>query len=147
MASNTQPQFTMDGVVGAARITAANASSQGGGTIGTDIFKCCDADADGTFIEFVRCIPTATAPTNTTATVMRIFASSVQSGPTTSANTFLLAEAALPVSAADNATTPVNPIDIPINFRLPNSWALLASNHAAPAANTAWLAIAIGGNY
>ena len=137
----------MDGVIGAARVTAGNTSSQGGGTIGVDIFVIVIADVDGTLVEFVRCMPTATAPTTTTATVVRIFASSVVAGVTTPANTFLLAEAVLPASPADNAATAVTPIDIPLNFRLPNGWSLLATNHVAPAANTVWLSVAIGGNY
>jgi hypothetical protein len=146
--SNTAPQFTKNGVIGSARVTAANTSSSGSGTIATDIFKLLTSDpTSGTFIEFVRCIPVATTPTTTTATVMRIFASSVTAGATTNADTFLLAEVALPASAADNSATAVNPIDIPLNFRLPNGWALLATNHAAPAANSNWLAIAVGGDY
>lgn len=146
--SNTAPNFTKDGVIGSARITAANTSSAGGGTIGTDIFRLLTADAtSGTFIEFVRCIPIATTPTTTTATVLRLFASSVTAGATTNADTFLIAEVALPASAADNTATAVNPIDIPLNFRLPASWTLLATNHAAPAANSNWIATAIGGNY
>ena len=145
---NSAPQFTKNGVIGSVLVTAANTSSAGGGTIGTDIFKFVTADATyGTFVEFVRCIAVATAATSTTASVMRIFASSVTSGATTSANTILIAEVAIPITAADNATTAVNSIDIPCNFRLPAGWTLLATNHAAPAANTNWRAIAFGGDY
>lgn len=146
--SNTAPNFTKNGIIGSARVTAANTSSTGSGTIGTDIFKLLTADAvSGTFIERVRCMPIATTATNTTATVLRLFASSVTAGATTSADTFLLAEVPLPASPADNAATAVNPIDIPLNFRLPAGWALLVTNHAAPAANTNWIATAIGGDY
>ena len=147
MPANASPQFTLNGRIGAVRVTAANTSSAGGGTIGTDIFLLLIAGAYGTFIDFVRAIPVATTPTATTATVMRLFASSVTSGATTNADTFLIAEIALPSAAADNAGTAVNSIDIPVGFRLPAGWALLATTHAAPAANTAWLASAIGGDY
>lgn len=148
MAGNVSPQFTKNGVVGSVLVTAANTSSQGGGTIATDIFKVVTADAsNGSFIDYVRCIPTATTPTTTTATVGRLFASSVTTGTTTSSNTILIIEVALPAIAADNASTPANYIDIPLNFRLPAGWTLLATNHAAPAANTSWRFTAIGGDY
>lgn len=148
MPGNVNPQFTLNGVIGSARVTAANTSSAGGGTIGTDIFKVVTADAtNGTFIEFVRCMAIATTPTNTTATVLRLFVSSITAGATTNADTFLIAEMALPITAADNAATAVNPLDIPINFRLPAGWTLLVTNHAAPTANTNWIATAIGGDY
>lgn len=139
MAANATPIFTKNGRVESVLVTAANTSSQGGGTIATDIFKAATADAtNGSFVEFVRWIATATTPTNTTATVGRVYLSSVTSGATTSANTYLVAEVALPVVAADNATTAGNAIDIALNLRVPAGWTVLATNHAAPAANTAW---------
>ena len=149
MAGNATPQFTKNGTIGApVNITAANTSSQGGGTIATDIFKMLTADAtNGTFIEFVRWIPTATTPTTTTATVGRLFLSSVTSGATTNANTHLIAEVALPAIAADNASTAANWLDVTLNIRIPAGWTLLATCHAAPAANTAWKAIPFGGDY
>lgn len=147
MAGNTAPQFTEEGVIGSVLSTAANTSSTGSGTIGVDMFLVVTAGPDGAVIEYVRVIPVATTPTTTTATVGRLFASSQAAGPTTSANTFLLAEIALPAVGADNATTPIQPIDVPLNFRLPAGWTLLFSNHAAPAANSNWRATAIGGNY
>lgn len=148
MPGNATPQFTKNGVLGSVLVTAANTSSQGGGTIATNIFLALTADAsNGTFVEYVRWIATATAPTTTTATVGRVFASSVTSGATTSANTILLAEVPLPATAADNASTAVNQIDVTINCRLPAGWTILVTNHAAPAANTNWRATAIGGDY
>lgn len=148
MAGNATPQFTKNGKVSSVLITAANTSSQGTGTIATDTFLVVTADAtNGSWIETVRLIATATAPTTTTATVARIFLSTVASGAITSATAFLLAEVTLPATAADNASTSVPPIDVPIQFRLPPGMTILATNHAAPAANTAWRALAIGGDY
>ena len=148
MAGNAIPQFCKNGAIGSVLVTAANTSSQGGGTIGTDIFKAFTADAtNGSFVEYVRFIATATTPTTTTATVGRLFLSSVTSGATTSANTYLIAEMALPATAADNASTAGNPFDIAINLRVPSGWTILVTNHAAPAANTAWRLMTIGGDY
>ena len=147
MAGNTSPQFTLNGVVGSALSIAGNTSSMGTGTIGVDIFLLVLAGLEGTFIEYVRFIPVASTPTSTTATVGRLFVSSVAAGATTAANTYLLGEVVLPVTAADNALTAVNPLDIAVNFRLPAGYTLLFTTHAAPVANTNWRGVAVGGDY
>lgn len=147
MAGNATPQFTKNGVIGSAISSAANTSSSGAGTIGTNIWKILTAGSEGTFVECVRFLPVATATTTTTATVGRVFASSVTSGATTSADTFLVAETVLPAVSAGSASTAVNNLDVPVNFRLPAGWTLLFTTHAAPASNTNWRATAFGGDY
>ena len=148
MPANTDPIFTRQGALDGVLITAANTSSQGGGTIATDIFLLFTTDAtNGSFIQRVRWIPTATTPTTTTATVGRLFTSTVGSGATTSANTRLIHEIVLPAIPADNATSAVNFYDVILGFALPAARYILATNHAAPAANTAWRATVIGGDY
>lgn len=148
MAGNAIPQFTKNGILSSVLVTAANTSSAGGGTIATDIFLLLTADAtNGTYVETVRFIPVATTPTTTTATVGRIFASTQTAGATTSANTFLLAEVPLAAIAADNASNPVAPVDVALGIRLPAGYTLLVTNHAAPAANSNWRAIALGGDF
>lgn len=148
MPGNTDPIFTKNGKINGVLVTAANTSSQGGGTIGTDIFLAFTADAtNGSFVQRVRLIPTATTPTATTATVARIFLSSVTSGATTSANTHLWDELTLPSVNADNASAAVPEFDIMLGFALPPGWTILVTNHAAPAANTAWKAVVVAGDY
>ena len=148
MGGNAQPQFTRQGAINSVLVTAANTSSQGGGTIGTDTFLAFTADAtNGSFVDTVRWIPTATAATTTTATVGRVYACSLASGAVTSATMHLLAEVTLPAIAADNASTPVYANDVPIGIRLPAGWTILVQCNAAPAANTAWRAVVIGGDY
>lgn len=149
MPANSIPRFTKVGDIASVLVTAANTSSQGGATaIGTDIFKAFTADAtNGSFVDRVRWLPTATTPTATTATVGRVFLSSVASGATTSANTYLVAEVTLPAIAADNASTAVQPLDVPLGLALPAGWTILVTTHAAPAANTAWRAVVFGGDY
>lgn len=148
MAANTDPIWTKQGAYGAVAITAANTSSQGGGTIGTDIFLAFTADAtNGSYIREVRFVlGESTINTASTATVGRIFISSQSSGATTSANTDLLAEVAL-ASQTPSSTAPGVPIVVPINFILPAGKVLLVTNHAAPAANTQWKALVIAGHY
>lgn len=148
MAANTDPIFSKNGKIGSALVTAANTSSAGGGTIGTDIFLAFTADAtNGSFVQRVRWIAVATTPTATTATVARVFISSVTSGATTSANTYLWDELVLPSVSADNASTAVFEMDIMLGFALPAGYTILVTNHAAPAANTNWRAIVVAGDY
>lgn len=148
MAANSNPKFTKNGRVSSVLVAAGNTSSQGGGTVATDIFLAFTADAtNGSFVERVRLIPTATTPASTTATVARVFVSSIASGATTSANTYLVGEVTLPAIAADNASAAVIPFDVQLGFALPASGTILVTTHAAPAANTAWRAVVIGGDY
>lgn len=148
MASNTTPNFTRDGSISSALVTAGNGSSQGGGTVGTDEFLVLTADAtNGTFVDYIQWIPTATANTTTTAAVGRVYISSKTSGATTSADTYLFNEVALPAVNADGSTAAINAITVPCNFRLPAGYAILVQNSVAPAANTAWRATGFGGDY
>jgi hypothetical protein len=140
-----RPNWQSTPVNASVAVTAANTSSQGGGTIGTDIFLLFTAGASGAFVERVRFAPTATTPTTTTATVGRVFVSSQSSGATTSANTHNVGgEATLPAIAAGNATASATPVDVVLNMVLAPNQSLLVTNHAAPAANTQWKATAIG---
>jgi pyruvoyl-dependent arginine decarboxylase (PvlArgDC) len=148
MAGNATPNFTKNGNINSVLVTAANTSSQGGGTIATDIFKAFTADStNGSYVERVDWIATGTAATTTTGTVARVFISSVTSGATTSSNTWLIGEVALPAIGADNASTAVNVLSVPVGFRIPAGYTILVTNHAAPATNTAWRANVIGGDY
>lgn len=149
MPGNTDPIFTRIGAKGSVLVTAANTSSQGGGTIGTDIFLAFTGDAtNGSFIQRVRFIPTGTAPTTTTATVGRVFLSTVASGATTSTNTWLWQEVGLPALPADSTAAGNIFFDVLLGFALPSGvQTILVTNHAAPAASTAWRAIVIAGDY
>lgn len=148
MPANTNPIFSRAGILGAVAVTAANTSSQGGGTIGTDIFLVISADAtNGSYIrEVTWVLGESTINTASTATVGRLFLSTQSSGATTSSNTHLWREVALATQTPSSTVAGV-PIVVPFNIILPAGWSILASNHAAPAANTHWKAMASGGNY
>jgi len=150
MAGNNDPLYSKVPYNGSpVAITAANTSSQGGGTIGTDIFLAFTADAtNGSFVRDVSLMPTASAAgTATTATVARVFLSTKTSGATASTDTHLLAEATLASQTADSTSAAVSPVVIPINRGLAPGETILITNHAAPAANTSWKAIVTGGKY
>lgn len=148
MPPNTTPNFTDNGNVSSIPVTAGNTSSEGGGTIGTSMFLAFTAGANGSYVDFLRWFATAsTAATSTTATIGRIFICSITTGSPTSANCYCIGEIALPSVSADSSSAALNPIDIPLGFRLPAGWAILVTNHVAPAANSQWIATVFGGDY
>jgi hypothetical protein len=146
---NIVPHLTKNGINTCGRVSAANTSSDGGGTIATDIFLVATGDAtNGSFVEFVRVfMRSSAAATNSTLTVLRLFASTQTSGATTNANTSLIGEWVLPIQSADNTVTQTSFIDIGINWRLPAGQTLLATAHQGVAANSAIGCQAFGGDY
>lgn len=149
MPANTSPIYSLTPNVGAAAPSAANTKSDGTGTIGTDIFKAFTAGSNGAYVTRVRFIPVATAAaTTTTATIGRVFLSSLTTGATTgTTNTFLVGEVSLPAVSADHSTAPTNPIEVMVNAAIPSGWTILVTNHSAPAANTSWQASVYGGDF
>ncbi len=153
---NVQPQFTRAADIQSVAVTAGNTSSEGGGTVGTNIFLAFTPGANDSYVDFMRWMPTAsTAATSTGATVGRIFLSSVNTGSTTSANTYLIGEVVLPSVSAASSTAANNPVDFALGFRICGSNAstpavplyLLVTNHVAPSASTQWVATTFGGDY
>lgn len=148
MAANTAPIWTGTPQASSVVVTAANTRSDGNGTIGTDIFLAATLGANGSFVDAIEFMPTATAAgTTTTATVARIFRSTQTSGGTTSSNTWLIREVVLPsVTAASSSA--MNPtFVVPFGRPLKAGETILVTNHAAPASNTAWVANVFFGNY
>lgn len=148
MPGNNDPIWSKQGDIQGVAITAANTSSQGGGTIGTDIFLAFQADAiNGGYVRELRLsLAESVIATASTATVARVFKSSVTSGTTTSSNTHLIAEVTL-ASQTPTSTAAGVPVVVPLNFALDPGHTILVTNHAAPAANTHWKAVVFGGKY
>jgi hypothetical protein len=151
MAANTAPIFTDQPLVGRAvwlPASTANTASTGTGTIGTSMLLLLTAGTDGSFLNRIRFTPSASvASTATTASIHRLYLSTVSSGATTSADTTLIAEYAAPSQTADQATVSVQPIDVPLGFYIPSGVYLLWSMHHVAAANTAWHAVCFAGSY
>lgn len=150
MAQNTSPIFTLVPKIGFGTLTGniASARSDGVGTIATDLFVLFTADAtDGSYVSKIRISAAATTPTTMTASVIRIFISSLTSGSTTAANTVLLTEISTAAIPAANASNAINYYEVPCDFALPASYTLLASIHANVAANTRWQFLTFGGDY
>jgi purine-nucleoside phosphorylase len=129
---------------GSAALTKSDGSSGVVG-IGTDIFKIFTAGANGSFVEKIRLSPVAiVAATATSATVHRIYVSSVTTGVTANTNTFLIAEVQASAQTADQTVTATFYYEIPLNIKLNANWTILVSTHIVNAANTNWTAVAFG---
>jgi hypothetical protein len=151
MAANTAPIFTDVPVIGAGAWTnslTANTTSTGASTIGTSSLLLFTAGTDGSYINRIRLTAAgSTAATATTATVARFYISTVASGATTNANTYMFAEVALPSQTTDQTTTATNYVEVPCGFYIPSGYYILGSMHHAAAANTQWTILVFGGNY
>jgi hypothetical protein len=151
MAANTAPIFTDAPKLGRGvwlPATTANTDSTGVSTIGTSSILLFSTGTDGSFLARVRFTPGASAAsTATTASVHRLFLSTQASGATTSANTSLIAEIAAPTQTVDAPTAAIQSIDLPLGFYVPASTYLLWTMHHAAAANTAWHAVVMAGDY
>lgn len=142
------PLFTQVPRFDSVLITAGYAQSTTAGAIGTDSFLLFTPGANGSYIAYVSFTAVATAAnTNTTATVGRVFISSVNTGTTTSANTEMIGEINLPVVSAASSSVAQTPLILTIERPIPTGLYLLVTNHAAPAANTNWKANVFGGDY
>lgn len=151
MAANVAPIFTATPNIGVTRITAQQATSgrsDGNGTIATDIFLAFTPGSNGSYVREVRIKPAATAAaTATTATSIRIYLSTQSAGSTTSANTKLIGEVAIPTISAASTTVPSPDFTFPLNFAIPSTLFILVGSGATIAANTEHQVVTIGGDY
>jgi hypothetical protein len=149
MSANTSPIYSLTPNVHGAAITAANATSDGTGTVGSTNFPVIyTAGANGSYVSVVRWSIVANTVTASTGTVGRLFLTTVGSGSTTpGGNIWLFAEYALASQSADNAATSTFFIEVPFYKALPSGMFIVASTNAAPATNTSWQVVAYGGDY
>lgn len=147
---NATPRFTKLANIGTALVDAANTNSDGTGNITTPtMYLLFTPDAtNGSFLEFVRIMVTASAASTAgAATTIRLYLSTQSSGATTNANTKLIAEIAIPAITADVSGTATNYFDVPLGVSIPPTLFLLASTHVAANANTHYNLVAFGGDY
>lgn len=150
MAANTSPIFTLIPKVGFGTLTGniGLTRSDGVGTIGTDHFVCFTADAtDGSFVSKVRISCAATTSTTMTASVIRLYISSLTSGTVAATNTVLYQEVAVAALAAAHTSNATNNYEVAFNIAIPASYTILASIDDNLAANTRWQILTFGGDY
>lgn len=127
---------------------AALARSDGVGTIGTNLVLLDSAGANGTFYRHVQIKATATAAgTTTSATVIRLFHSTVSSGATTASDTHLIGEIQIPSLSAANATGASPEFIIPVNFAMESGHHLLIGTSVTPGASVSFACVAVAGDY
>jgi hypothetical protein len=150
MAQNTHPIYSLIPVVSFGTLTGniGLTRSDGVGTIGTDMFKVFTADAtDGSFVSKLRISAAASASTSMTASVIRIYISSITSGATTAADTMLYAEVAVAALAAAHTSNATNFYEVPFNVALAPSQTILVSIDDNLATNTRWQILVFAGDY
>lgn len=149
MTANAQPRFTTTPNVNSVLVTAARTTSDGsGGTVGTDMFLAFTAGASGSYVDFVVLLAVASAAaTATNATVIRIYISTINTGSTTTANTWCIKEIPIASQTADQAAAAINEFPIPLGFQLPANYTILLSTGTANATNTAWRGTVFGGDF
>ena len=150
MAQNTSPIFSKIPVVAFGTLTGniGLTRSDEVGTVGTDIFKMFTADAtDGSYVSKIRITAAATTSTAMTASVIRVYISSITSGSTTAADTVLYQEISTAAITAAHTTSASNYYEIPFGVALPPSYTILASIDDNLAANTRWQFLTFAGDY
>ena len=150
-AANTSPIYSLTPKIGKVNLVGniGLTTSDGVGTVGTNLFLLLTGGSNGgTFVSRIRIHAYATAAaTNTAATVLRFYASTIASGATTAANTFLIQEIGVGILSAANASTALTPIEFPVNWAVPTNETILVSSHANLASNTGFQIVAISGDY
>ena len=149
MAANTSPIFGLTPRIEEVNITttATFTRSDGTGTIGTNLFLAFTAGPSGSYIQKIRFMSVASAPTTGVATVLRVFYSTVGTGATTANDTALLGEISVGALASANATNATNFYELPLNFAIPATKYILVSQHGAQTTNQNWQATVIGSDY
>lgn len=153
MAANINPIFTLTPNVSFATIvqTSAQVKSDGtsAGTAGADImYLAFTAGANNSYVDRVRFQVVSTAVTNSVATVLRAYVSTVAApGATTAANTWCCGEISVPIISAGNTTNATNYYDIMLGFAIPTGKYIHVSQAIAQTANQNWIGIVFGGDY
>lgn len=153
MAANTSPIYTLTPNVGSVKITTTYAQTKSDGTSaasGADFMvKAFTVGANGSYIDTIRfyCVASAAA-TNSVATTLRAYVSTVASpGATTASDTNLIGEISVPIVAASHSTNATNYYDMVINKAFPTGTYIHVSQHVAQTTNQNWQATVYGGDY
>ena len=152
MIPNGNPIFCRIGATTAiSAYNSAVVTSDGVGNTGSNMTRAFNSDANnGSFVQKIRLHPHATAAnTTTTATVIRVYYSTIgaNNATTSAADTSLIAEVLAPAVSASNATSQTNYIELPLGFAMGANTAILVTFHHTFAASTGWQVTTFGGHY
>lgn len=129
--------------------TAISVNSQAPGTIGTNCFLVGTVSgADGGYLQKIRFTFTSTTGTvSVVATNINIFLSTISSGATSSADTYLYATLQVPAQTISAVTTAPIMYEVPISIPVQTSRHVLVAQTVAANTNSAWVAHLIRGDY
>lgn len=146
MAANTAPIYTLTPRTTWGSLTAAETANDGTDANDLSLFT---AGSNGSFVQKVCFMPRSTSSSQTTnATVLRIYINNGSTHSTASNNTLYreVGAGAISVAVAPASSAAVQSFEVLLNIQLPASYVLYVGLTSL-AANTAWAAQAIGGDY
>ena len=128
---------------------AVSTNRQAPGTIGTNCFLLSSVtNADGAYIQKIRfAYSSTTGAVNVAATNLNIFISTINSGATSAANTFLYTTVQVPAQTIGSATVAPIFYEATLNLGLPQNTYILVAQTIAATANGAWVAHCVCGAY
>lgn len=130
---------------------AVSVNSQAPGTIGTNCFLLGSIPptlADGAYLHKVRLAFTSTTgAVNIAATNINIFLSTINTGATSAADTFLYETVQIPAQTISGATVAPIFFERPLMIAVQSARYVLVAQTLAAAANGAWVAHLLSGGY
>jgi hypothetical protein len=129
--------------------TAISVNSQAPGTIGTNCFLVGTvSSADGSYLQKIRFTFTSTTGViSVVASNINIFLSTISSGATSSADTYLYHTLQVPAQTISAVTTAPIMYEVPISIPIQTSRHVLVAQTVAANTNSAWVAHLIRGDY
>ena len=151
MAVNVDPIYTLTPNIGFAVPVLVGAVSDGSGVISgvtVTLYLAFSAGANGSYLRESRIkVGSTTGVTGpTSATNMRFYLSTTNTGSPTTANSHPIAEIALP-ALTGSLSAPTPDFVVPWGFAIPTGMYLLVNIGVAQIANTVWQVTTIGGDY
>lgn len=152
MPANTSPIFTLTPNVDSVKIPTTYACVKSdGSSLGTGIdilMHVFTVGANGSYVDFIRFQPVATAAANSVACVLRAYRSTVAApGATTADNTNLIGEIQVGIIACASTTVQAPFYDVPVKAAFPAGTHILVAQSIAQTANVNWQATVFGGDY
>lgn len=148
MPANTSPIFVLTPNIGRVLINGLNVATDGSGTIGSTIFLAFTPGANGSRVESITVTTAQAGNSSSIATRVSCYISTQNSGATTSANTYILAETSLAATTrSDTVVGATYTFNFPGGLFLPSNNYILVTTSARVSAVNDIAVVTRGGDY
>ena len=150
---NKEPIYTGTPKVQGISVTAGSSTnrSDGAGTIGTDMFEAFTAGTNGSYVKEMRIkVASSAASTAWAANVLRVYFSTATSSTgtvTSSTDTRLITEVAIPAITAGSTVASSPDFIVPLNFAIQTGAHLVANAGSSWTAGPTLQVTTLGGDY